>query len=231
MFCFQVSKFEVHRAVEPRRHRGDGRIARSGGELHLLEREERHLAEALRLPDRQREERRPERGREEPRVRRSGGRAGRRAAGPPRKSAFAGFSASATPANVPARTASRQRSRLERAHGERGGDEHRDHRREVRLLGEAERLRKELVDPRVVVALDEVGDREKRRGDERRRAPEPGQPAGQARADVVDRERRDRPEHARPGATVVSGSSSIELEPVIHVSGASSIGQPWLVSA
>ena len=41
--------------------------------------------------------------------------------------------------------------------------EHCDDRREVGLLGEPERLGQELVDPRVVIALDEVGDRDERR--------------------------------------------------------------------
>ena len=87
------------------------------------------------------------------------------------------------------------RACLERAHGQRGGDEHRDDGGEVGLLGEPERLRQELVDPRVVVALDEVRDRDERSDRERRGAPDPGEPTREASADVVDRERRDRPEH------------------------------------
>jgi hypothetical protein len=46
-----------------------------------------------------------------------------------------------------------------------------------------------------VVALHEVGDRRERRRHERRRAPEPGETTAESGADVVDRERRDRPEH------------------------------------
>ena len=80
--------------------------------------------------------------------------------------------------------------------GERGRDEDRDDRREVRLLGQPERLGEDLVDPAVVVAVDEERDRDERRRDEHGRAPEPGEAAREPRADVVDGERRDRAEHA-----------------------------------
>ncbi len=66
------------------------------------------------------------------------------------------------------------RARLEGTYRERYGHEHRDNGWEVRLLRQAERLRKELVDPRVVVALDEEGDRDEGRYDEGGRAPDPG---------------------------------------------------------
>ena len=114
---------------------------------------------------------------------------------------------------------------LERADGERGGDEDRHDGREVRLLRQPERLREDLVDPAVVVAVDEERDRDERRRDEHGGAPEAGEAAREPRTDVVDGERRDRAEHADL-QDVVSGRSSIELEPVIHVSGASSIGHP-----
>ena len=165
MFCFQASKsrFTVrsnHDVTER------GRVADArGGELLLGE--ERYLAEALRLPDRQREERGAERGGEEHRVRATAGRAGRRAPGPPRKSDVRRLERERDAGERPGEDRLAVRARLERAHGERGGDEDRDDRREVRLLREPERLRQELVDPRVVVALHEVRDREERRGDER----------------------------------------------------------------
>ena len=62
-------------------------------------------------------------------------------------------------------------TRLERPHGQCDRDEHRHDGREVGLLREPERLRQELVDPRVVVALNEEGDGRERRDDERGCAP------------------------------------------------------------
>ena len=102
MFCFQVSKSRwTVRSNHDVDRRHDG-VAEARSEPRLALREERHLAEPLRLPDREREERGSERDGEEaamPPKRRASRNA---SSGPPRKSAFAGFSASATPANVPA---------------------------------------------------------------------------------------------------------------------------------
>ena len=83
--------------------------------------------------------------------------------------------------------------RAKRPDGEGDRPEHGDDRGEVRLLGQPERLRQELVHPRVVVALDEVGNRERTarprtpprtrrrragpRGERRCRRPRASQPA------------------------------------------------------
>ncbi len=109
---------------------------------------------------------------------------------------MAGFSASATPANVPASTASRCAPARSARTVNATDDEHGDDRREVGLLRQPERLRQELIDPRVVIALDEVGDRDERRDGERGGAPDPCEATREPGADVVDRERRDRREHA-----------------------------------
>ena len=85
---------------------------------------------------------------------------------------------------------------LERADGERGRDENRHDGREVRLLGQPERLGENLVDPAVVIAVDEERDRDERRRDEHGSAPEAGEAPREPRADVVHGERRDRAEHA-----------------------------------
>ena len=106
MFCCHVSS--SRRTVRSNQLVAEtpDRVAEPGGKPHCLSlREERHLAEAPRLPDRQRDECGGERRDEEQRCVQRRARASA-TSGPARNSAFAGLSASATPANVPASTAS-----------------------------------------------------------------------------------------------------------------------------
>ena len=146
MFSRQVSRSRRTGAVEPAGGGHHDRVVearREPGRLPL--RKERHLAEAARLPDRERE-----RAAGASDTRKSGRCVQRRASanatsGPPRNSAFAGFSVSATPADDPREHRLAVREGAKRADGERDRHEHGDGRGKVGLLRQSERLGEELV--------------------------------------------------------------------------------------
>ena len=113
---------------------------------------------------------------------------------PPATRRFGGLSAAAAPIRTPASTASVTRAGDERADDEEHGGEHEHHRREVGHRREPERLREELLDPALVVAIDEERDRGERRDDPQQRRPVAEQPTADARRDPVDAQERERAE-------------------------------------
>ena len=179
----------MYRPLEPGGREDGVTQARGNGDGAL--REERHLAGPLVLPDRERDERRCQRDREEdgvpPAPREEEGEGG-----PGEEDDVGRLDRERHAGERPGENRLSVRPGLERPNGQRRGDEDGYDRREVRLLREPERLREDLVDPAVVVPLNEVRNRYERSRDEHGGAPEPRETPGEARTDVVHGERRDR---------------------------------------
>ena len=150
------SKCEVLR--EPRVGRCDDARRDARGHVYPRRAEERDRPEPARLPESEREH-----GQREPAAERQ------RRTPPARdrerehrtaeEEGVRGLDADREPGQQPGRGGIGERARIERANHEVGRPEHDHHRREVAEPGQAERLRQELVDVLLVVAVDEQRDR------------------------------------------------------------------------